>query len=63
MACFYNTEMLDFFVHVTNLTKTIIVIHLCFTSFNASKEPHLLSSLFMNLIDVLNWVIFCAVLR
>ena len=45
-------------------TKTIVVIHLfCFTLFKASKEPRLLSSLFNNLIDLLNWVIFGAVLR
>ena len=44
-------------------TKTIVAIHLCFTLFNASKEPRLLSSLFNNLIDLLNWVIFGAVLR
>ena len=44
--------------YVTNPTKTIVVIHLCFSLFNASKEPHLLCSLFMNLIDVLNWLVF-----
>ena len=45
-------------------TKTIVVIHLCFTLFNASKEPRLLSSLFNNLIDLFKiWVIFGAVLR
>ena len=47
--------------YVTNPTNTIVLIHICFTLFNASKEPQLLPSLFKDLIDVLNRVIFGAV--
>ena len=54
---------LSYVSYVTNPTNTIVVIHLCFTLFKASKEPQLLSSLFKDLIDVLNRVIFGAVLQ